>query len=131
MAAYIAEGYERFGDFGRSLALVDRALTGPAERGLSVFLPEAHRVRGDMLFKRDPENPAAAERSLQTAIAIACEQGSRAFRLRAALSLAKLYQSTGRPVEAHAVLAPALEGFAPTSKMPEIAEAMSLLPRLA
>ena len=45
----------------------------------------------------------------------------------AALSLAKLYQSTGRPVDAHAVLAPALEGFAPTPEMPEIAEAQALL----
>ena len=32
------------------------------------------------------------------------------------LSLAKLYQSTGRPVDAHAILAPALEGFAPTRR---------------
>jgi hypothetical protein len=37
---------------------------------------------------------------LKAAIAIASEQGSRAFELRAALSLAKLYQSTGRPADA-------------------------------
>jgi hypothetical protein len=43
------------------------------------------------------------------------------------LSLARLYQSTGRPAEAHAVLAPAVEGFAPTPQMPEIAEAQALL----
>jgi hypothetical protein len=30
-------------------------------------------------------------------------------------------------VDAHAVLAPALEGFAPTSQMPEFAEARALL----
>jgi hypothetical protein len=47
------------------------------------------------------------------------------------LSLAKLYQSTGRSAEAHAVLAPALEGFAPTPEMPEIAEAQALIERLA
>ncbi|MFZ0605969.1 MAG: hypothetical protein WAN05_32245, partial [Roseiarcus sp.] len=47
--------------------------------------------------------------------------------LRAALALARLYQSTGRPTEAHAVLAPALEGFASTPEMPEIAEAQALL----
>jgi hypothetical protein len=46
-----------------------------------------------------------------------------AYELLAALSLAKLYQSTARPVEAHAVLAPALEGFSPTPEMPEIVEA--------
>ena len=55
------------------------------------------------------------------------QQGTRSFQLRAALSLAKLYQSTGRAADAHAVLAPALEGFAPTDEMPEIAEAQALL----
>jgi hypothetical protein len=88
-------------------------------------------VHGDILLKRDPANPAAAERSLQAAIVIALEQGSRAFRLRAALVLAKLYQSTARHAEAHDVLAPGLEGFSPTPEMPEIAEAQSLLAELA
>jgi hypothetical protein len=41
--------------------------------------------------------------------------------------LAKLYQNTNRPADAHAVLAPALEGFAPTPEFPEIAEAQTLL----
>ena len=58
-------------------------------------------------------------------------KGARSFVLRAALSLAKLYQSTGRPADAHAVLAPALEGFSPTPEMPEIAEAQALLAALA
>ena len=80
-----------------------------------------------MLLKRDPANPAPAEEALQTAIAVAKQQGTRSFELRAALSLAKLYQSTGRPADAHAVLAPALEGFSPTPEMPEIAEAQALL----
>jgi tetratricopeptide (TPR) repeat protein len=50
--------------------------------------------------------------------------------LRAALALAKLYQSTGRPADAHGVLAPRLEGFAPTPEMPQIAEAQALLAAL-
>jgi hypothetical protein len=51
--------------------------------------------------------------------------------LLASLSLAKLYQSTARPADAHAVLAPALEGFSATPEMPEIAEAQELLQSLA
>ena len=65
------------------------------------------------------------------AIEIAVGQGTRSFGLRAALSLAKLYRSNGRPVDAHAVLAPAFEGFSLTSEMPKIAEAMSLSALLA
>src|SRR5271165_7658048 len=54
----------------------------------------------------DPSSPA--EEAFLTAIAVAKPQGARSFGLRAALSLAKVCQSTGRPAEAHAVLAPAL-----------------------
>jgi len=56
----------------------------------------------------------------------------RSFELRAALALAKLYQSTGRPADAHSVvLAPALAGFSPTPEFPEIAEAQALLTALS
>jgi hypothetical protein len=85
----------------------------------------------DILLKRDPADPAPAEDAYRTAIAMAKQQGARSYELLASLSLAKLYQSTGRPNDSHAVLAPALEGFAPTAEMPEIAEAMSLSARLA
>jgi hypothetical protein len=84
-------------------------------------------MRGELLLKRDPSNPAPAEEAFRAALDVAKEQGARSWGLRAALSLAKLYRLTGRPAEAHAVLAPALEGFAPTPEMPEIAEAQALL----
>jgi len=59
------------------------------------------------------------------------QQKARSFELRVALSLAKLYHSTRRPLEAHGVLAPALEGFSPTPEFPEIAEAQTLLAAVA
>ena len=83
------------------------------------------------MLKRDPGSVSPAEQALQTTIAVARRQGARSFELRTALSLAKLYQSTGRPTEAHSVLAPALEDFAPTPEMPEIEEAQTLLAELS
>ena len=74
-----------------------------------------------------PANTAPAEEAFLTAIAIAQQQKARSFELRAALSLAKLYQSTGRAADAHAVLAPALEGFSPTPEMPEVGGGEALL----
>ena len=65
-----------------------------------------------------------------TAIAIAQQQKARSFELRAALSLANLYQSNGRPADAHALLASALKGFSPTPEFPEIAEAQTLFSAL-
>jgi predicted ATPase len=90
-----------------------------------------HRLRGDILLKRNPAKPALAEEALKTAIVIAKQQGARSHQLLAALALAKLYRSTGRPADAHAALAPALEGFSPTPEMPEIAEARALLGELS
>ena len=123
----LAEAEARAGDVDRAVVVLDEALATCERTGHRAFEAELHRVRGRMLLKRDPANPAPAEEALQTALAIAKEQGARSWGLRAALSLAKLYQSTGHPADAHAVLAPALEGFSPTPEMPEIAEALALL----
>ena len=70
---------------------------------------------------------APAEEAFLTAIAIAQRQKARSFELRAALSLAKLYHSTDRPADAHALLASALKGFSPTPEFPEIEQAQALL----
>ena len=115
----------------RALAILDEALATCRPHGLSRVRSGAASARGEILLRRDPANPAPAEEAFLTAIAVAKQQGTRSFELRAALALAKLYQSTGRPAEAHAVLAPALEGFSPTPEMPEIAEAQALLAALA
>jgi predicted ATPase len=123
----LAEAEARAGNVDRALAILDEALATCERIGQRAFEAELHRVRGDMLLRRDPANPASAEAAFRRAIEIAATQGTRSFGLRAALALAKLCQSTGRPADAHAVLAPALEGFAPTPEMPEIDEAQALL----
>ena len=126
----LAEAEARAGELDRAVATLDDALATSERIGHRAFDAELHRARGEILLKRDPTNPAPGEEALRAALAVAKQQGTRSFELRAALSLAKLYQSTGRPAEAHAVLAPALEGFAPTPQMPEIAEAQALLAAL-
>ena len=95
-----------------------------ANTGTDSFL---HRIRGEIHLKRDPTNTAPAEEAFLTAITVAQQQKAKSFELRAALSLAKLYQSTGRAADAHTVLAPALEGFSPTPEFPEIAEGQRAL----
>jgi predicted ATPase len=92
---------------------------------------EIHRIRGEIMLKRDPADTAAVEQSLQAAIAIAQAQEARSFELRAALSLAKLYRAANRDADAHAVLAPAVEGFPPTRQFPELTQAQALLAALS
>ncbi len=113
-----------------ALARINEALALAGETGDHWTDSFLHRVRGEILLKRDPANTAPAGEAFLTAIAIAQQQKARSFELRAALSLAKLYQSTGRAADAHAVLTPALEGFSPSRELPEIAEAHKLLAAL-
>jgi tetratricopeptide (TPR) repeat protein len=112
-----------------ALARIDEALALARQGDNRCDFAFPYRLRGEILIERDPSSHAAEE-AFQTAIAITREQGAASWGLRATLSLAKLYQSTARPVEAHDILAPALEGFTPTSEMPEIAEAKALLAAL-
>ena len=118
------------GKIETGLQTLDRVITETERTGQRWYEAETHRIRGEILLNRDPTSPAPAEEAFQSAIAIARRQKARSFELRAALSLAKLHQSNGRPADAHAVLALALDGFAPTPEFPEIAEALALLAAL-
>ncbi|MBV9286583.1 MAG: AAA family ATPase [Hyphomicrobiales bacterium] len=145
LAAFVQQGNKLFAPSAHGLLAELAAMTGRADVALASVNaglaladetgerwtdPLLFHRKGEILFQRDPDNPARAEEAFRTAIEIARRQGARSFGLRAALSLAKLPRSTGRPVDARAVLAPAVEGFAPTPEMPEIAEAQALLSRL-
>ena len=123
----LAEAEARAGNPDRAVAILDEALATCDRTGHRAYEAELRRARGETLLKRDPANSAPAEEAFLSAIAVAKQQGTRSFEMRATLALARLYQSTGRPGDAHAVLAPALEGFSPTPEMPEIAEAQALL----
>ena len=122
----LAEAEARAGDSDRAVAILDEALAASDRTGYRAFEAELHRARGEMLLRRNSADPAPAEEAFLTAIAVAKHQATRSFELRAALPLAKLYQSTARPADAHAVLGPALEGFSPTPEFPEIAKALEL-----
>ena len=128
---FLAELETAAGETERALAAIDEGFTTACDGGQHFADAFLHRLRGDILLKRNPADPAPAEKAYRTAIAIAKEQGARSYKLLASLALAKLYQSTGRPADAHAVLVPALEGFSPTLEMPEIAQAQVLLTALA
>jgi tetratricopeptide (TPR) repeat protein len=114
-----------------ALARIEEAMALARQGENRCNLAFLHLLRGEIFRKRDPSNAASAEEAFRTALDIAKEQVARSWGLRAAFALARLYQSTGRLVDAQAVLAPALEGFSATPEMPEIAEARTLLDALA
>ena len=127
----IAEIEANAGDTQAGLATIDAQLATVGKTGEEWFLGEIHRIRGEILLKSETANTGPAKEAFLAAIAIAQQQKAKSFELRAALSLAKLYQSTGHPGDAHAVLATALEGFSPTPQFAEIADAQTLLAALS
>ena len=125
--AVLAEAEASASETDAGLRRLDDALAALERTEERSYEAEMHRIHGEILLKRDPANTAAAEQSLQAAIAIAQSQQARSFELRGALSLAKLYRAANRDADAHAVLAPAVEGFPPTEQFPELTEAHALL----
>jgi predicted ATPase len=110
LAAYIDQGNKMFVPFfqgllaeieaqrdaKRALTRIDEALVLAGETGEHWSDAFLYRLRGEILLKRDPANTAPAEDALLTAIATTQQQKARSFALRAALSLARLYQSSNR-----------------------------------
>jgi class 3 adenylate cyclase/predicted ATPase len=127
LAEIEAEGEET----EKALNRIDEALAlsrATGERCADAFL---HCINGEIIYKAVPVNTTRAEEAFLAAIAIAQIQKARCFELRAALALATLYQSIGRPAAAHAVLAPAVRGLMLTPDLPEIANAQALIDALA
>ena len=91
----LAEGLADVGRIDDGLEVVDQAIAKSERSGIRWFGAESHRHRGEILLKRDAANTAPAEEAFLTAIAIAREQKTRSFELRAARSMARLWRDQG------------------------------------
>ena len=120
--ARLAEIEAEFGEKGRCADDARFRLGGKRARRPSHVRRRVHRIRGEVLRRRDRASLTPAEEAFKTAIAIAQRQGARSFELQAALSLAKLCQSTNRPLKKHNDPRPRPPSFAPTPEFAAIAE---------
>jgi predicted ATPase len=91
---------------------------------------EVCRLRGVLLL-RQPETPQAeAETWLQRALDVARRQEAKSLELRAAMSLARLWQQQGKQAEARALLAPVYDWFTEGFDTADLQEAKVLLEEL-
>lgn len=90
---------------------------------------ELHRLRGDMMNARGDQ--AAAEQNYHRALALAERQSAKAFGLRAASSLARLWRDQGKHTEAHDLLALVYGSFTEGFDTPVMRDAKGLLDQLA
>jgi class 3 adenylate cyclase/tetratricopeptide (TPR) repeat protein len=106
--AMLADACHRVGRIDDGLEAVAEGLTEVEETAERPWEPELYRIRGCLLAERDP---AQAEESMRTALAVAGAQQARSVELRAALSLAELLDGSDRQPEVIALLADLDEQF--------------------
>jgi len=105
-------------------------LATAAVSGARGYNAEIHRLRGELTGRLPYPDPAKAEDSFRTALAIAREQGTRGYELRAATSLARLWREQGRRAEARELLAPVYGWFTEGFNTVDLKEAKGLLDEL-
>jgi len=113
------------------LATLDDALAKAVAFGERGWDAEIHRLRGELTGRLPYPDPAKVEDSFRTALAIAREQGTRGYELRAATSLARLWSKQGRQGEARDLLAPLYGWFTEGFDTADLKDAAKLLSELA
>jgi len=92
---------------------------------------ELHRLKGELLLARPAEHHAEAETYFHQALDVARRQEAKSLELRAAMSLARLWQQQGQRAEARELLAPIYGWFTEGFDTADLQEAKALLEVLA
>ena len=123
---WLAEAQALDGAVATSLRTIGEALTvNPDER---YWLPETLRVRGKI--RRRQGEAELAEADFRDAIALARRMSAKAWELRAATSLARLWRDQGRCAEARDLLTPIYGWFTEGFDTADLKEAKALLAEL-
>src|SRR5262249_32156156 len=99
--------------------------------GRGELLAEASRLQGALLLRQAVPEMAQAEACFQHTLAIARRQQAKSWELRAATSLASLWQQQDKRTEAYALLAPIYGWFTEGFDTADLQEAKALLEELA
>jgi predicted ATPase len=124
---FLAEIHASNGEREVALAVLDEAIALADTTEERFFEPELHRRRGELLMAQDR---SAAEDSLHRALSIARQQGAKAWELRAAMSLARLWRDQGKREEARNLLAPVCNWFTEGFDTSDLVEAKVMLEQL-
>jgi predicted ATPase len=126
----LAEALAATGAIARALEMLGAALAAAQACGAYWADAELHRLRGELLQRLSLPDWAEIERSFRTSLAVAHEQGTRGFELRAAIGLARLLSKRERADEARDLLAPLYGWFTEGFDTPDLKEAKALLDAL-
>jgi class 3 adenylate cyclase/predicted ATPase len=127
----LAEALALTGEVEEGLAVLAEALAVAEASGARGNNAELHRLRGDLLGRLPSPDWTEVETAYRRALAVAREQGTRGFELRAAVSLARLLTEQARRGEARDLLAPIYGWFAEGFDTRDLKEGKALLDALS
>jgi class 3 adenylate cyclase/predicted ATPase len=118
------------GQVEEALGMVDTGLAMSAQTGQPFHDANLHRLKGELLLATRSSREADSEGCFRSGLEIARVQKARSFELRAATSLARLWQRQGKRREARALLAPVYAWFTEGFDTGDLVEAKALLEEL-
>jgi predicted ATPase len=95
------------------------------------FEAEANRIAGEIALKSLAPDPEKAEAYFERALAVARQQQTKSWELRAAMSMARLWRDQGKREGARDLLAPVYGWFTEGFDTLDLKEAKGLLEELA
>ncbi len=128
--ALLAEAHGIMGQPAEGLMTLTEALTLTDTTGERWYQSELYRLKGELLLQHSSDNHAEAETCFHHALDIARNQQAKSFELRAATSLARLWQQQGKRQEAHDLLAPVYHWFTEGFDTADLQDAKALLEEL-
>src|SRR5262249_30704897 len=128
--ALLVEAYGILGQPETGLVVLAEALMVVDTTGARFYEPELHRLKGELLLQQAADNQSEAEASFHHAISVARSQQAKSWELRAATSLARLWQQQGKHEEAHDLLAPVYHWFTEGFETADLQDAKALLDAL-
>jgi predicted ATPase len=126
----LAEVYDHLGHTAEGLQALAEAHTLVEQHEERWWAAEVCRLRGVLLLRLTATPQAEAETWLQRALDVARRQEAKSLELRAAVSLARLWQQQGKQAEACALLAPVYGWFTEGFDTADLQEAQALLEEL-
>src|SRR5947199_10108699 len=112
------------------LTVLAEALKLVQTTGERWYKQDLYRLKGELLLQLSSDNQAEAEHCFQQAMTVAQNQQAKSFELRAATSLAKLWQQQGKRQEAYDLLAPVYNWFTEGFDTADLQDAKGLLEEL-
>jgi predicted ATPase len=127
----LAEACGRAGQVEEGLRALDEALEVMQTTEERVYEAEVYRLQGELLLQQSTAQQGEAEASFHQALTVARRQEAKSLELRAAASLARLWQQQGKHAEARELLAPIYGWFTEGFDTADLQEARALLEALA